>query len=159
MNKTFYRLAMIAAIAFVLGIGAKALMTPKPGVEIAKIAVVDVKQVVNASKDVNELRQKNQARSQELQEWVKKTAAEIEKKAGGDKKKGADLAAKYNDEFAAKQQAMQEEYAAELQKIDDKISKQMANLAKKEGFDIVFAKEVVLEGGIDITDKVIEMVK
>ena len=156
MNKTVYRVVMIAAIAFVLGIGAKALMC-KGG--SSRIAVVDVKQVVSESKDVAELRMKSQERAQELQEWVKQKTAEIEKNAGNDKKKGAELAAKSNEELAAKQQAMQEEYAAELQKIDDKISAQMADLAKKEGFDIVFAKEVVLEGGIDITDKVIEMVK
>ncbi len=154
MNKTYYRIIMITAIAFVLGIGVKSLMSSP-----TKIAVVDVKQVVNQSKDVAELRKLNQERSKELQEWVKNKSAEIEKKAGNDKKKGAELAAKSNEELVAKQQAMQEEYAAELQKIDDKISAQMADLAKKEGFDIVFAKEVVLEGGLDITDKVIEMVK
>ncbi|MDO4184556.1 MAG: OmpH family outer membrane protein [Rhodospirillales bacterium] len=156
MNKTYYRIIMITAIAFVLGIGAKALTTNSGA---AKIAVVDVKQVVNVSKDVAELRKLNQERSKELQEWIKNKTAEIEKKAGNDKKKGAELAAKSNEELVAKQQAMQEEYAAALQKIDDKISAQMADLAKKEGFDVVFAKEVVLEGGIDITDKVIEMVK
>lgn len=156
MNKTLYRLIMLVAIAFVLGIGVKALMC-KNGA--TRIAVVDVKQVVSESKDVAELRLKSQERAQELQEWVKQKSAEIEKKAGNDKKKGAELAAKSNEELAAKQQVMREEYDRELQRIDDKISAQMAALAKKEGFDIVFAKEVVLEGGIDITDKVIEMVK
>jgi len=68
---------MITAIAFVLGIGVKSLMSSP-----TKIAVVDVKQVVNQSKDVAELRKLNQERSKELQEWVKNKSAEIEKKAG-----------------------------------------------------------------------------
>ena len=54
---------------------------------------------------------------------------------------------------------MDKNYAQKLSVIDSSISKQIENLAKTNGYDIVIAKGVVLYGGNDITDAVKKAVK
>ncbi len=123
----------------------------------SKIAVVDVQAVVNSSSQVQALKKEQQAKSKEIVAFVEKARKEVA--ATTDVKKKQALEEKYNKELNSKKTAMDKNYAQKLSVIDSSISKQIENLAKTNGYDIVIAKGVVLYGGNDITDAVKKAVK
>ena len=123
----------------------------------SKIAVVDVQAVVNSSSQVQALKKEQQAKSKEIVAFVEKARKEVAATTDGKKKQA--LEEKYNKELNSKKTAMDKNYAQKLSVIDSSISKQIENLAKTNGYDIVIAKGVVLYGGNDITDAVKKAVK
>ena len=150
--KEHRKLILALVAAFLVGFCFKALISPS-----VKVAVVDVQKIVSNSKDMAELQQSITQVSQELQEWLTTVRADLEKQKNRQKKD--ELTKKYNEEFAQKQQAIQENYNEKLSQIDEKINQIIAQTAKKEGYKITLFKTSVLNGGTDITDKVIEQIK
>ena len=124
-----------------------------------KYAVVDVPQVVAASKQVNNLKNQQNVKIQELANFVQNAQKQLQAEKNADKKKA--LETKLNKELNAKKAAMDKNYAAQLAGIDKNISAVIAQQAKAKGYDLVLAKGVVLYStqGTDITNDVIKVVK
>ena len=114
--------------------------------------VVDIQWLVSHIKEVQILRQEHQANLAALQQWVKAANAEIAAQSVSEDKNS--LAQKYQQELSQKQQAMQQNHLQKVQAVDANLSKLIADVAKKENLDYVFAKGTLVFGGQDITQKV-----
>ena len=114
--------------------------------------VVDIQWLVSHIKEVQILRQEHQANLAALQQWVKAANAEIAAQSVSEDKNS--LAQKYQQELSQKQQAMQQSHLQKVQAVDANLSKLIADVAKKENLDYVFAKGTLVFGGQDITQKV-----
>ena len=123
----------------------------------SKIGIVDVQFLINNTPSVLALRQEQQKNTAELQEWVNKANAEIAKLAKKEEKDN--LAQKYRLELTQRQQMLQLEYNQKVQGIDVELTKLIADVAKKEHFDYVFAKGIVVYGAEDLTQKVADALK
>jgi len=148
MNKGL-RFTAVAAFAFALGLGVNNFaMSELNGV--AKIAVVDVQQVVVASAEVNELKKENQEKTTELVSYIEKARKEVASTNDADKKKA--LEEKYSKELNNKREAFGQEYNQKMMSIQNNILNAVREQAVANNYDIVIAKDVVLYGGDDITD-------
>ena len=114
--------------------------------------VVDIQWLVSHIKEVQILRQEHQANLAALQQWVKAANAEIAAQSVSEDKNS--LAQKYQQELSQKQQVMQQNHLQKVQAVDANLSKLIADVAKKENLDYVFAKGTLVFGGQDITQKV-----
>lgn len=122
-----------------------------------EVAAVDVQKVVDASPKVQTLKKEQQAKDKELVTFIEKARKEIAKE--NDSQKKQELSVKYNKQLNEKREKIAKEYMAKQQKIQDEISKIIADQAKAKGYDIVVSKGVVLYTSKDITDDVIKAVK
>ena len=148
----YFAYVIIIVAVFVLGFSCKVLMGGG-----MNIAVVDIQKVVNNSAIVTELKNEQKAKTLEMQKWLEGVQADIEKEKNKDKKE--ELNNKYQQELEQRRQVMRQEYALRLQEVDDVISAKIAQKAEADGYDVVLSKGIVLFGGKDITDVVIETVK
>ena len=114
--------------------------------------VVDIQWLVSHIKEVQILRQEHQANLAALQQWVKSANAEIAAQNMPEDKNS--LAQKYQQELSQKQQVMQQNHLQKVQAVDANLSKLIADVAKQEKLDYVFAKGTLVFGGQDITQKV-----
>ncbi len=121
------------------------------------IAVVDVNKVVLQSKKVQELKNEQEARIRELNQWLANVKTDVESKSNNEEKQA--LVNEYNKQFAQKQNDIKAQYTAKLQTIEKSISELIAKIAEEKGYDIVLSKYITLYGGDDITDDVIEIVE
>lgn len=122
-----------------------------------KIAVADIDAIARASAGVNALKAEQNAKTRELALWLQNVQNELKKEQ--DKAKQTALLQQYNAVFAQKRAGIIREYQAKLQIVSDAISKTIADEAKKKGYDIVLAKNIVAFGGIDITADIAKIVK
>ncbi len=144
---------LIAAVAFILGIGACCAFCCGK----SKIATIDVAAIVNQSEQVQALKTEQAAQAQALAQWLQAAQAEVEKQSDASKKEA--LLQQYNTEFAQRREAVAQQYAAKLQEVDNNIKQTIADEAKKLGYKIVIVKEVAVYGGDDITEAVAKVVK
>ena len=121
------------------------------------VAVVDVPQVVASSNQVKALKKEQELKAQEMLKFIDKARKDVASITDATKKKAAE--AKYDKEFLAKREKMEQEYAVKLKALDDSITKQINDAAKANGYDIVLSKGIVLYGGKDITADIIKVVK
>ena len=122
-----------------------------------KIAVVDVQKIVNASPEVQALKNEQKTKAQEVVNFIDKARKDVA--AASDATKKQALEEKYNKEVKAKKEKIEKDCKSKLTAIDSKISAAIASQAKANNFDIVIAKGAVLYGGSDITDAVSKAVK
>ena len=122
-------------------------------------AVVDVPQVVAASKQVNALKAEQATKLRELSQFVQTANKQLQAEPDETKKKA--LEQQLNKQLQDKKAAVDKNYAAKLEAIDKSISGVIAKKSKEKGLDIVLAKGVVLYGtaGTDITADIIKAVK
>ena len=153
--KPYKKEIIIAAIAFVCGFLIR-LWTASPAT-VCNAALVDVQQLVNNSAEVQTIREDLAVKQQEAQKWIQESQAKIQKYKEGKAKN--ELVAKFEEELAQKQQALQQEYAEKLNAVDEKITKIIQKEAKADGYSMVLAKNAVLTGGTDITDEIIKLIK
>lgn len=142
----------LAAFGVILGSGAAFADG-----NIGKVATVDVPKIVSSSTQVKKLKEERNKKMEELSKWIENAKKDIEKqKTDADKEK---LVKKYDAELTKKRAANDKEYSQKLVNIDNSISQTITNYAKTNGYNVVFAKTVVLYGGTDITDEIIKIVK
>ncbi len=122
-----------------------------------KMAYIDVNYVVNQSSDVQNLKFDTAQKNKDLQIWLSKVNTDVMERPT--KEEQEQLIAQYNQEYAAKQNAIRQDYNLKLQQIDAKITAIIAEEAKKLDYDFIFAKGSLLYGGEDITLKIAELVK
>ena len=152
MNK---KTLLTAAVALALGFGLSNAAISSNGV--TKIATVDVAAVVNKSAQVQSLKKEQAKKTEEIQKWLNTVKADVEKQQSQEGKQK--LLKKYNEEYAKKQEDIRKTYQTKLQAIDKSITATITQEAKKQGYDMVISKSVVIYGGDDITSAVAKVVK
>ena len=121
------------------------------------IAVVDVQAIVNSSAQVKSLREAQSSKINELNIWLQNAQNEVN--AEQYKERQQALLQKYNAEFALKRRDIALQYQQELKAISNSISQTVETEAKKKGYSMVIAKNIVIYGGVDITEDIAKMVK
>ncbi|MCX7795654.1 MAG: OmpH family outer membrane protein [bacterium] len=153
MNKGLIILALIIGI---VGVALWGLSIPKYGLALdtLKVGYIDINKVLEnhpkiekAKKDINDFAIKARADYQkQLDEAVKnKTATEAQQLK-------TEYEVKLNQVVAQKQQEI-------LRPILDDIRSVIRDIAKKKGIDIVLREEVVVVGGVDLTEDVVKAIK
>ncbi|MBR1825215.1 MAG: OmpH family outer membrane protein [Alphaproteobacteria bacterium] len=120
------------------------------------IAVVDVQAIVNSSAQVKALRETQASKIEELNLWLQNAQNEVNTEQ--DKERQQALLQKYNAEFVLKKRDIALQYQQELKIVSDNITQTVASEAKKKGFSMVIAKNIVVFGGEDITEEIAKIV-
>ena len=116
------------------------------------IAVVDLQQIVSNSGQVKQLKQEHAKKMEELNRIIVNARGEISNET--DSAKILQLEDKYTKEFNTKKAALDKDYSSRLNAIEKNIKDEIAQKAKQENYEYVFAKSVLLYGGKDITDQI-----
>ena len=116
------------------------------------VAVVDLQQIVSNSSQVKQLKQEHSKKMEELDRIIVNARGEISNET--DNNKIIQLEDKYTKEFNTKRNALESEYNTKLSSIEKSIKDEIARKAKKDNYDYVFAKSVLLYGGKDITNEI-----
>ncbi len=123
----------------------------------SNIAVVDLQKVVSSSAQVKQLKQEHSKKMSELDKIIVNARGEIANEK--DPAKVLQLEDKYTKEFNTKREALERDYNSKLAAIEKNIKNEVAKKAEKDSYDCVFAKSVVLYGGKDITDEILNGIK
>lgn len=154
-NNTNYGLVILASvIAAVVSSVITYKATTKNNVDFA---VIDLQRVVVSSKDLEALRNERDNQIQELKKMADEANAKIQEIENDDDKKKA--SEKYLAEINTKKDEFDKIYGSALQASDQKLNNVINAIAEKEGLDIVINKASIVSGGVDITDKVIDLVQ
>jgi len=121
------------------------------------IAVVDLQRIVSNSSQVKSLKQEHSRKIAELDKILVNARGEISNEK--DPAKVLLLEDKYMKEFSTKRDALERDYNTRLEAIEKNIKSEIAKKAQKDTYDYVFAKSVVLYGGKDITQELINTIK
>lgn len=116
------------------------------------VAVVDLQKVVSGSSQVKQLKQEHAKKMEELNKIIVNARGEIANET--DENKILKIEEKYTNEFNTKKSMLEKEYNHRLNEIEKNIKEEISKKAKKDNYDYVFAKGVVLYGGKDITDEI-----
>ena len=116
------------------------------------IAVVDLQKIVSNSSQVKQLNQEHSKKVAELDKIIVNARGEIANET--DSAKIIKIEEKYTNEFNTKKSALEMDYNNKLLSIENNIKNEIAKKAKKDNYDYVFAKSVMLYGGKDITDEI-----
>lgn len=122
-----------------------------------KIAVVDLQQIVSNSSQVKALKQEHNKKVSDLDKILVNARGEIANET--DQAKILMLEDKYMKEFASKKETLERDYNNRLSAIEKNIKAEITKKAQKDGYDYVFAKSVVLFGGKDITNEIVNNIK
>ena len=121
------------------------------------IAVVDLQQIVSNSSQVKALKQEHNKKVSDLDKILVNARGEIANET--DQAKILMLEDKYMKEFASKKEALERDYNNRLSAIEKNIKNEITKKAQKDGYDYVFSKSVVLYGGKDITNEIVNNIK
>ena len=116
------------------------------------VAVVDLQKVVSNSSQVKQLKQEHSKKMEELNKIIVNARGAISNETDGEKI--IQLEEKYTNEFNTKKAALEREYNSKLDSIEKNIKDEIASKAKRDNYDYVFAKSVLLYGGKDITNEI-----
>lgn len=154
-NKINYGLvALVAIIGSVIG----SLVTYKVvASKKADFAVVDLQRVVLSSKEIAAL---SNARQDQIQE-LKKMADEANDKIRNikDENTKREMSQKFLAEINAKRETFDRVHASGLQAADQTLNEVINGVAASMGLSVVLNRTSVVNGGKDITEDVIELVK
>lgn len=121
------------------------------------IAVVDLQKIVSSSAQVKQLKQEHSKKMSELNKIIVNARGEISNEK--DPVKVLQLEDKYTKEFNSKKDALERDYNSRLSAIEKNIKNEVAKKAQNDSYDCVFAKSVVLYGGKDITEELLNSIK
>ena len=116
------------------------------------VAVVDLQKIVSGSSQVKQLKQEHSKKMEELNKIIVNARGEIANET--DENKILKIEEKYTNEFNTKKSLLEKDYNNRLGEIEKNIKEEISQKAKKDNYDYVFAKGVVLYGGKDITDEI-----
>lgn len=121
------------------------------------VAIVDIQKVVESSPKINALNIDRKNKFNELAAFVEKAKADVAKQTDATAKKA--LEDKYNKELNDRKNALDSDYAKKMSVIDLEITALIKSKAKQMNFDLVMAKNNVIDGGVDITAEIIKGLK
>lgn len=116
------------------------------------IAVVDLQKIVSNSSQVKQLEREHEKKLDELNKIIINARGAIANET--DNNKIIQLEDKYTHEFNTKKSALENEYNTKLAAIEKSIRDEIEKKARKDNYDYVFAKSVLLYGGKDITNEI-----
>ncbi len=117
-----------------------------------QIAVVDLQKIVSESSEVKKLKQEHSKKMDELNKIIINARGEIANET--DENKIIKIEEKYTKEFNTKKSLLKKDYNTRLASIEKNIKDEIAKKAKKDNYEYVFAKSVLLYGGKDITNEI-----
>ena len=118
-----------------------------------KVAVVDVNKIMDKSKDLQSLKISQEKQAKELETLVSKAQNELANER--DPNKFVQLEANYKKQIEAKRNEIDEEYSKKLVQITSDIKSLISTEAKKTDYNLVLPAGMVISGGDDITENVI----
>ncbi|MBO6282062.1 MAG: hypothetical protein J6N49_05990 [Alphaproteobacteria bacterium] len=118
-----------------------------------KFCVVDIQKVVVSSKDIQKLKIERDGQVTELKEMADTANEKIKAEKDDDARKK--ISEKNLAEINAKKEEFDKVYATALQASDKKLNDIIRAVCIRKGGDIAFNKDMVIFGGIDITDDII----
>ena len=117
-----------------------------------KIAVVNIAKIVEKSEKVKQLREDNNKKLDELENWIEESRLKIQKEKDSAKKE--QLIDQYQDIARQKEDIIKQAYYKKMQEINAEISDTIKKIAKNKKYNIILSNSVVMYGGSDITDEV-----
>lgn len=153
MKKTFKFLAM-GAITFALCLSMNNFSSAKDS-EGLRIAVVNGQQIVESSPKIAALKIEQKNKVTDLVKFVEDAKVALAKETDAKKKKS--LEENYNKELIAKKEAIDKDYYKKMSEIDKNINDIIKE--KSSDYDLVLPKNIVLNGGTDITGEIIKSLK
>ena len=121
------------------------------------VAVVDLSRIVENSSQVKQLKNEHSKKIAELDRIIVNARGEISNE--NDPAKILLLEDKYMKEFNRNKENLERDYNQKLSEIEKNIKDEIRKKAQKDGYDFVFAKSVVLYGGKDITNELLNSIK
>lgn len=119
------------------------------------VAIVDVQKVVESSPTINSLKTDRKNKVEDIVKFVENAKADVAKETNPTKKKA--LEDKYNKELNERKNAMDNAYAQSLSDVDKEITALIKS--KTANYNLVLQKNIVLNGGIDVTSEIIKELK
>ena len=154
MKKNLLTLAL-CSFAFGLGFGMNNIAFSD--VNPAKVAYVNVPKILTASKALKAANDAQAKQTQDMLKWYDTASADIQKQQT---QKGKDaLIQKYETQLTQKKKNIKESYAKKVAEVDKQLNEVISSQAKAMGYELVLRKDSVLFGGVDITDKILPLVK
>lgn len=122
-----------------------------------KVAVVDVSKIMEKSSEIQALKISQEKQMKELDTLISKAQNEIVN--AGDENKAMQLESNYKVQIETKKHAIDEEYNKKIVEITNNIKKQIAVQAQKCDYNLVLPTGMVISGGDDITQNVLNQIK
>jgi len=128
-------------------------------VKAATIGYVDVQKVFTDYEKTKKAQEDMKKKEQVITDEITKKQQQVDKERsnGMSDKELRNLVSKLEKEMEPKKTAIVESKKKMTQEIQDDIIKATEAIAKKMGIEIVLDKHIFITGGIDLTDKVIEL--
>jgi len=122
-----------------------------------KVAVIDVPEVLAHSQEVQSLKRNQEKELTELNTLISKAQNELLNEH--DRAKLLQKEAQYRKEISAKRESIDKEYSSKIAKINDDIRIIISNEAKKSNYNLVLPTGMVISGGDDITENIVQKMK
>ncbi len=157
MLKNSLKYTIVAAVALMGAVFVSDKVIAEPTASGFEFAVIDLQKVVPASKDLNALRDERMKQVQDLQKMAETANEKIKAiENEEERKKASEDAVK---EINAKKAEYDKTYQTTLEASNKKLEEIIKAVATEKGLNVILLKTVVLQGGQDITDAVIEKIK
>lgn len=154
MKKTLSTI-FVFAFAFGLGLGINNLAFSSMGT--LKVAYVNVPKLLAASKTLKAAQDAQVKQTQDMLKWYNTASADIAKQQTTAGKEA--LVKKYEAQLTTKKTAIKDAYAKQVTAVDNQLNTAITTKAKAMGYDLVFRKDSLLFGGVDITSQILPLVK
>ena len=118
-----------------------------------KVAIVDITKVMEQSKDIKALKVSQDKQLKELETLISKAQNEIANTS--DQHKAMELQINYGREIESKRNAIDEEYSKKIVQITSNIKNLISTQANKTDYNLGLPTGMVISGGEDITENVI----
>lgn len=154
MKKSLTTLAL-CSFAFGLGFGFNQIAFSDAAAP--KVAYVNVGKLLAASKTIKAAQDTQAKQTQEMLKWYNTASADIQKQQTPAGREA--LIKKYEAQLTTKKKSIKDAYTKKVTEVDNQLDSAITQKAKALGYDLVFRKESLLVGGVDITDQILPLVK
>lgn len=121
------------------------------------LGVVNVSVILAKSSKLKTVQLGNEKKLKELALWVENVNDELEDE--NDKTQRSKLVEQYKKLTHEKEMLIKQEYSNKLEEVNTEITNLIGKVAKRLGYDVVFANTALVIGGIDITEEVLKEMK
>ena len=150
-------LLTLALCSFTFGLGFGMNNIAFSNITPAKVAYVNVPKLLNASKTLKAAQETQAKQTKDMLKWYDTASADIQKQTTEAGKKA--LIKKYEAQLTQKKKTIKETYSKKVTQVDTQLDTAITTKAKAMGYELVLRKDSILFGGVDITDKILPLVK